>query len=112
MSRLIKVPFETRRRADIASRVLAVDKELRQSSVRRELVVQEDGTLDMYQSFCHIPGLDVMTPPRCGRSFEADTVRNLRVSVNSFLELLSTVIEVMDAFDPEAEGLLAPTDPP
>jgi len=84
----LDIPFPDARLASAAHRALRVDKELSQL-VRRSFSVREDeGTV-----------LRVL--------YEATTNRMLRVAVNSFMDSLALVVEVMEHLDSdvlEAEG--------
>ncbi|KAL1933951.1 hypothetical protein VTP01DRAFT_8041 [Rhizomucor pusillus] len=74
----LEIPFPSERLADIALRVLNVDKELKTNQVKRELLTQEN-------KLC--------------ANFEAVSARVLRVSVNSFLDMLAMVTRTMDQCD-------------
>ncbi|XP_042307847.1 EKC/KEOPS complex subunit LAGE3 isoform X3 [Sceloporus undulatus] len=75
----LSIPFPSSLLARIALDSLAPDPEPRKGGISKELSVMED-TL-------HI-------------CWKADEARILRVSVNSFLEHLSLVVETMDLFGP------------
>ncbi|KAL1917496.1 uncharacterized protein VTP21DRAFT_3889 [Calcarisporiella thermophila] len=76
----LRVPFPTGREATIAKQALEVDRELRADQVKRTI---------------HVDGSKLVV------SFDCDTVKNLRVSVNSFLEFLKLVAQTMDEFAEE-----------
>ncbi|KAI9484331.1 CTAG/Pcc1 family [Zychaea mexicana] len=76
--RKIEIPFPTNRLATIAQRVLNVDKELKTDQVKRSLSVNDD---------------------KLEALFECTTARMMRVSVNSFLEMLTMVTRTMDECD-------------
>ncbi|XP_029300779.1 L antigen family member 3-like [Cottoperca gobio] len=73
------VPFPSSREAVIALRSLSPDREPRKGGISKQLTVT-GGTLSVRWS--------------------ADEARVLRVSVNSFLDHLSLVIETMEMFGP------------
>nr|XP_020648733.1 EKC/KEOPS complex subunit LAGE3 [Pogona vitticeps] len=75
----LKVPFPSSSLAQIALGSLSPDPEPRKGGITKELTVTED-TL-------HV-------------RWRADEARILRVSINSFLEHLSLVVETMDLFGP------------
>ena len=88
-SRSLQVPFPTSRLATTALRALSVDPEL-SPLVRRDLSVSDD------------------TPDRLQVDYSATTNRMLRVSVNSFMDSLRLVLEVMEHMDEDilvARGL-------
>ncbi|KAK7895302.1 hypothetical protein WMY93_020627 [Mugilogobius chulae] len=73
----LDVPFPSSREAMIALRSLSPDKEPRRGGITKDLSVQ-DNTLSVRWS--------------------ADEARILRVSVNSFMDHLSLVLETMEMF--------------
>ncbi|NP_001373734.1 L antigen family member 3-like [Danio rerio] len=75
----LKVPFPTEREANIALQSLSPDPEPRKGGISKSLCVSGQ-TLSV--------------------SWAADEARILRVSVSSFLDHLSLVMETMDAFGP------------
>ncbi|XP_008322957.1 L antigen family member 3-like [Cynoglossus semilaevis] len=75
----LEVPFPTSREAEIALRSLSPDREPRKGGITKELVLSEN-ILSVRWS--------------------ADEARILRVSVNSFLDHLSLVVETMEMFGP------------
>ncbi|XP_029025151.1 L antigen family member 3-like [Betta splendens] len=77
----LDVPFPSPREALIALRSLSPDREPRKGGISKELSVS-DSTLSVRWS--------------------ADEARILRVSVNSFLDHLSLVVETMEMFDSSA----------
>ncbi|KZP00575.1 Pcc1-domain-containing protein [Calocera viscosa TUFC12733] len=78
---IIRVPFSSAEHADIAQRVIDVDKELQPKVVKRTL--QVDGT-ELVATFTTL------------------TVRLARLATNSFLENLDLVLRTLEAFAPEA----------
>ncbi|CAG8533045.1 2166_t:CDS:2 [Gigaspora rosea] len=74
----LTIPFPTQRLATIAQSVLNVDKELKSDQVNR--VISTDDTNLVVQ-------------------FNCSSVKMLRVSVNSLLEMLIMVTKTIDAFD-------------
>jgi EKC/KEOPS complex subunit PCC1/LAGE3 len=74
------VPFPTARLAKTALRAIQVDPEL-SPLVRRDLSVPD------------------ATPDRLQVDYSATTNRMLRVSVNSFMDSLKLVVEVMEHMD-------------
>ncbi|RUS16268.1 transcription factor Pcc1-domain-containing protein [Endogone sp. FLAS-F59071] len=76
------VPFPTPRLANIALRVLNVDKELKTDQARRTLSLEHEKLI------VH---------------FDCASTRMLRVSVNSFLEMLVMVTRTMEEFNEEDE---------
>ncbi|CDH49931.1 hypothetical protein RO3G_16398 [Lichtheimia corymbifera JMRC:FSU:9682] len=74
----LKIPFPTNRLANIAEQVLGVDKELKTDQVKRTTIVN-DNILEA--------------------RFECVSARMMRVSVNSYLEMLSMVTRTMDQYD-------------
>ncbi|KAI0600839.1 Pcc1-domain-containing protein [Biscogniauxia sp. FL1348] len=93
----IEVPFPTPRLASVALKALQVDKEL-SPLVKRNFFVNSsagkpaEGSLDSYI---------------LRTEYKATTNRMLRVAVNSFMESLNLVIEVMEELD---EDVLAAED--
>ncbi|XP_071321805.1 L antigen family member 3-like isoform X1 [Trachinotus anak] len=75
----LDVPFPSSREADIALRSLSPDREPRKGGISKQLTVA-GSTLSVRWS--------------------ADEARILRVSVNSFLDHLSLVVETMQMFGP------------
>ncbi|KAG7498807.1 hypothetical protein JOB18_021303 [Solea senegalensis] len=75
----LDVPFPTSREADIALHSLSPDREPRKGGISKRLTVS-GSTLSV--------------------SWSADEARILRVSVNSFLDHLSLVVETMEMFGP------------
>lgn len=102
MSRLcagsqIDVPFPTARLASVAVKAMTVDREL-SPLVRREFstinVASASGTS------ARVNGGDDVTEKNVMRVlYEATTNRMLRVSVNSFMDSLSLILEVMERLD-------------
>ncbi len=78
------VPFAQSRHARAAFNALRVDPEPKRSGVKRELGVQEAGSDGG-------AALEV--------KFHASDPRALRVSLNSFLDLLSLVVDTIHKFD-------------
>ncbi|XP_028274174.1 L antigen family member 3-like isoform X1 [Parambassis ranga] len=78
----LDVPFPSSREATIALRSLSPDKEPRKGGITKQLTVT-DNLLSVRWS--------------------ADEARILRVSVNSFLDHLTLVIETMDMFGPPVD---------
>ncbi|KAL2213541.1 Pcc1-domain-containing protein [Sarocladium strictum] len=76
----LQVPFPTARLAKTALRAIQVDPEL-SPLVRRDLSVPD------------------ATPDRLQVDYSATTNRMLRVSVNSFMDSLKLVVEVMEHMD-------------
>ncbi|XP_015251694.1 L antigen family member 3-like [Cyprinodon tularosa] len=79
---LLDVPFPSAREATIALRSLSPDREPRRGGINKHLSVSES-TLSVRWS--------------------ADEARILRVSVNSFLDHLSLIVETMDLFAPPVD---------
>ncbi|XP_059805456.1 L antigen family member 3-like [Hypanus sabinus] len=75
----LSVPFPSAREAQIALGSLSPDAEPRKGGISRTLTVQD----------CTLQG-----------HWEAEEARILRVSVSSFLDNLSLVLETMDRFGP------------
>ncbi|KAI7864402.1 transcription factor Pcc1-domain-containing protein [Spinellus fusiger] len=74
----LEIPFPSERLATVAMRVLSVDKELKADQVQRTLTTAEE----------------ILTV-----RFECTSTRMLRVSVNSFLEMVGMVTKTMDHYD-------------
>ena len=85
--RKLEVPFPTDRLANIAQRSIAVDKEL-SPLVRRTFTVSSQPRTETQTEIAilHV-------------HYEATTNRMLRVAVNSFLDSLNLVVEVMEQLD-------------
>ncbi|KAH7035185.1 transcription factor Pcc1-domain-containing protein [Microdochium trichocladiopsis] len=88
---VIDSPFPTPRLASIALKALQVDKELsplvhRSFSIAKTLDITEDGQT--------LPEGSILRT-----DYRATTNRMLRVAVNSFMESLSLVLEVMENLD-------------
>lgn len=77
-SRILKIPFETSRHAEIAYRVLNVDQEPRRNFVRKELRLEED-LIEVH--------------------FKADQVKALRTAITSFFENLLLCKDTIKTFD-------------
>ncbi len=77
----LEVPFNSEKHAEIAWNSLRVDPEPKRSGMTKELSV--DGNVLKVRFSC----------------IEA---RTLRVSVNTFFDLLNLVVKTMDQFDPQA----------
>ncbi|ODQ50075.1 transcription factor Pcc1 [Saitoella complicata NRRL Y-17804] len=75
----LQIPFPTPQLAAHAKRILDVDEEIKPDQVRRSTRVQE--------------GQSVLEA-----TFECDSSRMARVSVNAFLEAVGVVVEVMGEF--------------
>ena len=80
MEMSLEVPFDTERTAEIAYNSLRVDPEPKRSGSGKELTL--NGKILLVQ-------------------FNCEEARTLRVSVGSFLDLLTLVIDTMDQFDVE-----------
>ncbi|CAH2316134.1 Hypothetical predicted protein [Pelobates cultripes] len=78
----LRVPFPCHREAQIAHDTLCPDAEPRKGGVSKTLTVA-DNILQVH--------------------WQADEARILRVSISSFLEHLSLVIQTMDRFGPPTE---------
>lgn len=78
--RTLDVPFPTARLASVALKALSVDKEL------SPLVRREFSTADAAESVLRI-------------EYSATTNRMLRVAVNSFMDGLALIMEVMEELD-------------
>lgn len=95
----IDVPFPTARLAAIAIKAMTVDREL-SPLVRREFstisaVASASGDAGRFND-----GGDDVTGQNVMRVlYEATTNRMLRVSVNSFMDSLSLILEVMERLD-------------
>ncbi|KZT53241.1 transcription factor Pcc1, partial [Calocera cornea HHB12733] len=79
----IRIPFASAEHANIAQRVIDVDKELQPKVVRRILEVE---------------GTELVA------TFTTLTVRLARLATNSFLENLDLVLRTLEAFAPEANA--------
>ena len=73
----LKIPFQTQDQATIAWNSLRVDPEPKRSGVEKTLKVE---------------GQDLIV------EFKCEEARTLRVSVNSFYDLLYLVVQTMDQF--------------
>jgi EKC/KEOPS complex subunit PCC1/LAGE3 len=80
MELTLKVPFENEKTAEIAWNSLRVDPEPKRSGLVKELSVQGN-VLQVH--------------------FKCQEARILRVSVNTFFDLLNLVVQTMDQFDIE-----------
>ncbi|KKY38398.1 putative transcription factor pcc1 [Diaporthe ampelina] len=93
----IDVPFPTARLASIAIKAITVDKEL------SPLVRRDFSTVDTAFASGAAGGVDDdddVTGQNVMRVFyKATTNRMLRVSVNSFMDSLSLILEVMERLD-------------
>lgn len=91
--RILDVPFPTARLASVALRSLQVDKELSPlvSRTFSNSTATESSVSD------HTAGDSVLRV-----EYKATTNRMLRVAVNSFMESLALVIEVMEHLDTDA----------
>ena len=78
MEMYLEIPFDTERMAEIAYNSLRVDPEPKRSGSNKELTLS--GNILCVQ-------------------FNCAEARTLRVSVGSFLSLLTLVIDTMDQFD-------------
>ncbi|KAI1341555.1 CTAG/Pcc1 family [Xylariaceae sp. FL0016] len=90
--RTIDVPFPTPRLASVALKAIQVDKEL-SPLVTRTLKIDHEAS----------PEGNLLRV-----AYKATTNRMLRVAVNSFMESLNLVLEVMEQLD---EDVLAAQDP-
>ncbi|ESO99803.1 hypothetical protein LOTGIDRAFT_205233 [Lottia gigantea] len=77
----LNVPFSSKREAEIAYGTLSVDKEPKRGGVKRVVSV-DDRFLKVH--------------------FEAEEVRSLRVSINSFMDYLLLVIQTIEKFGPQS----------
>ncbi|KAI0021489.1 Pcc1-domain-containing protein [Xylariomycetidae sp. FL0641] len=93
----IDVPFPTPRLASIAQKALQVDKEL-SPLVARNFILRAPGDGAAMDAECNILRTE----------YKATTNRMLRVAVNSFMESLNLIIEVMEQLD---EDVLAKDNP-
>lgn len=96
----IDVPFPTARLASIAIKAVTVDKEL-SPLVRRDFSTVKvapasggAGAVDGRSGDDDVTGQNVMRV-----LYKATTNRMLRVSVNSFMDSLSLILEVMERLD-------------
>ena len=80
MEMSLEIPFDTERTAEIAYHSLRVDPEPKRSGSGKELKLNGKKLLVR---------------------FNCEEARTLRVSVGSFLDLLTLVIDTMDQFDVE-----------
>ena len=78
MEMRLEIPFDTERTAEIAYNSLHVDPEPKRSGSRKELTL--NGKILCVQ-------------------FNCEEARTLRVSVGSFLDLLTLVIDTINQFD-------------
>ncbi|KAJ9100371.1 hypothetical protein QFC20_005437 [Naganishia adeliensis] len=78
----LKIPFKSAQHADIARRVILVDRELSAHLVERSLVVEDNVLIATYRTA---------------------TVRLLRLATNGFIENLQLVIRTIQQFAPPAE---------
>ena len=78
MEMRLEIPFDTERAAEIAYNSLRVDPEPKRSGSRKELTLSG-------KTLC--------------AQFNCAEARTLRVSVGSFLDLLTLVIDTIDQFD-------------
>lgn len=107
----LDVPFPSSREATIALRSLSPDKEPRKGGISK-LITVSGSTLSvwdylpwllhsLYQTEPqHLCPFCTKNPSLCFRRWSADEARILRVSVNSFLDHLSLVMETMEMFGP------------
>ncbi|KAI0013361.1 Pcc1-domain-containing protein [Xylariaceae sp. FL0662B] len=93
----IEVPFPTSRLASVALRSLQVDKEL------SPLVTRTFSIKSSTEEEGHVEGNVLRT------EYKATTNRMLRVAVNSFMESLNLVIEVMEELDEDVLGAVDAT---
>ncbi|RHZ87407.1 hypothetical protein Glove_35g22 [Diversispora epigaea] len=77
-SMILNIPFPSSRLANIAQKVLKVDKELKTDQVERIITVEEVNLIV---------------------KFKCSNIKILRISVNSILDMIIMVIKTMDAFD-------------
>lgn len=97
------MPFPTARLSSVARQALAVDKEL-SPLVRRDFSTVA-GPLGGAGSEQHDAAACILRV-----HYRATTNRMLRVSVNSFMDSLALVLEVMEKLDADVlEAQLAPT---
>lgn len=95
----LQIPFPTHRLADIALRVLNVDKEL-SLLVNRDLSLGLSAVNEPRESSDPIKGLGTTEAGHTLLAvFEAATNRVLRVSVNSFLDNVALVLDMMATLD-------------
>jgi len=78
----VKIPFISRRHAEIIKRVIEVDSELQPHAVRRNLVVEDNVLI---------------------ASFTTQTVRLARLTINSFLENVDLVVRTLGEYGEEAD---------
>ncbi|KAJ1643925.1 hypothetical protein LPJ64_004357 [Coemansia asiatica] len=76
-STTLTIPFATADLATIALSSLAVDREISEGKVRRTLTAQENKLIV---------------------TFDADTLRMLRVSINGFMDSLILVAKTLESF--------------
>ncbi|ORZ00614.1 CTAG/Pcc1 family, partial [Syncephalastrum racemosum] len=81
----LEVPFSSERLASIAMQVLNVDKELKTDQTKRSLTTNGEGTLIA--------------------QFDSVSARMLRVSVNSFMDMLNMVTRTANEFDVVGQGI-------
>ncbi|CAG8492316.1 6959_t:CDS:2 [Funneliformis caledonium] len=74
----LTIPFPSSRLASIAERTLNVDKELKSDQVKRIISTDDDKLIV---------------------TFDCASVKLLRVSVNSLLDMIIMITKTMDAFD-------------
>ncbi|KAL1872120.1 hypothetical protein Daus18300_004489 [Diaporthe australafricana] len=90
----IDIPFPTARLSSIAIKAITVDKEL------SPLVRREFSTVSASSATGGDAGDDDVTEQNVMRvHYKATTNRMLRVSVNSFMDSLSLILEVMERLD-------------
>lgn len=91
------MPFPTSRLASIAIKAITVDKEL-SPLVRREFSTVNVATASGGAG-ARVPDDDVTGQNVMRVLYKATTNRMLRVSVNSFMDSLSLILEVMERLD-------------
>ncbi|CAG8534772.1 6415_t:CDS:2 [Funneliformis mosseae] len=74
----LTIPFPSSRLASVAERTLNVDKELKSDQVKRIISTDDDKLIV---------------------TFDCASVKLLRVSVNSLLDMIIMITKTMDAFD-------------
>ncbi len=77
---IIKIPFETRQKAQIAKEVLSVDPELKPNEVVRSITIDDEQQTSLVLEF------------------NAINIRALRTSVNAILDHAALVSRTFDVF--------------
>ncbi len=96
MLRTLNIPYPSVADAEMVRKVLTVDRELKPQDVRKVWqVIPASSTSSLQSQSQPLPGAELRI------TIHANTVRTMRLNVNSVLEDVALVTRSIEAFDPQ-----------